>query len=207
MALSTYAGLIAAIPAHMFNSTILTASLCADFVAMTEAEVNRALKVRSMVTRADAIIDGEYSAMPSDFMGEVSFRLDDSRRTKLKFLDPAAFDQRLDDYTDTGSPSYFTIIGREFRYLPTPADSYTAWLVYWAKIPPLSDSSQTNWLLDKHPDVYLYGCLMHAAAFLKNMDERSMYQDWFAAAVGQAQAADSVEGMGSALQMSVSGVV
>ena len=45
-------------------------------------------------------------------------------------------------------------------------------LHYWAKIPALSDTVTTNWLLDKYPDLYRYASLSSAEPFLKN-DERT----------------------------------
>jgi len=44
-------------------------------------------------------------------------------------------------------------------------------LVYYARIPALSDSNTSNWLLDYSPDIYLYGALMQSAPYLQN-DER-----------------------------------
>ena len=44
-------------------------------------------------------------------------------------------------------------------------------LHYWRKIPALSDSNTTNWLLTDAPDVYLYGSLMQSAPYLAH-DER-----------------------------------
>jgi hypothetical protein len=45
-------------------------------------------------------------------------------------------------------------------------------MVYYGKIPSLSDAAPSNWLLVKAPDVYLYGALTHAAPFL--MDDARM---------------------------------
>jgi hypothetical protein len=38
-------------------------------------------------------------------------------------------------------------------------------LVYYAKIPALSVSNTTNWLLQKMPALYLHGALMHLGMF------------------------------------------
>ena len=54
--------------------------------------------------------------------------------------------------------------------VPPPGDYITVEMVYYAKIPALSDAVTTNWLIAKAPDVYLYGALTHAAPFL--MDDQ-----------------------------------
>jgi hypothetical protein len=72
------------------------------------------------------------------------------------------------------------MVGTEYEVYPAPDDSYTAEVVYYAKITPLSDSNTSNWLLTLSPDIYLYGALMQSAPYLKD-DERlvvwaSVYQ-------------------------------
>ena len=61
--------------------------------------------------------------------------------------------------------------------MPTPDGAYSSILMYYAKVPTLSDSNETNWLLTHHPDIYLYGALLHSAPYLKE-DERA--QTWAA---------------------------
>ena len=55
---------------------------------------------------------------------------------------------------------------------PVPASVYTMEMVYYAKIPALSDSATTNWCLTANPDLFLYGALMEAEPFLMN-DQRT----------------------------------
>jgi hypothetical protein len=55
--------------------------------------------------------------------------------------------------------------------LPAPEASVTIEIIYYKKIPALSASVATNWLLQRSQDLYLYGSLIQAEAFLQN-DER-----------------------------------
>ena len=54
------------------------------------------------------------------------------------------------------------------RLLPVPDGSYTLRMEYYQKIPALSDSNTSNWLLEKHPDVYLHSALFYANKFLRD---------------------------------------
>lgn len=47
-------------------------------------------------------------------------------------------------------------------------DEDTLSILYWRRIPDLSDTNTTNWLLDKYPDVYRYASLAAAEGYLKN---------------------------------------
>ena len=41
-------------------------------------------------------------------------------------------------------------------------------MTYWRKVDVLSTSNTTNWLIDDHPDIYIYGALVHTAPYLKD---------------------------------------
>lgn len=207
MALSTRDGLIAAIPSHMMNNTQLSSAVCADFILMVEAEANRELRGRVSTSRAVAIVEDEYAVVPDDFLGEISFRLDVTGRSKLTFKTLDAFDGLIASYPAAGRPLFFTVVGGEFRFLPAPDDDYTGNLVYWQKVPALTDGSDSNWLLDSHPDVYLYGCLMHAAAFLKDDSDTARYEAWFARALGDVGSTEIEAGQGGSLEMTAGAVV
>jgi hypothetical protein len=68
---------------------------------------------------------------------------------------------------DTGGiPRYYAHVGDSFEFYPTPDTSYTGGIVYTAKVPALSISNTSNWLLTEAPDVYLYGSLIQSAPYL-----------------------------------------
>ena len=50
----------------------------------------------------------------------------------------------------------------------SPDGTYTLQIQYFAKVPALTSSNTTNWLLTSHPDAYLYSTLMAAEPFLMN---------------------------------------
>ena len=58
-----------------------------------------------------------------------------------------------------------------WMYLAPIPDQYYTISVYGSINVTLSDTKPTNWLLTKHPDIYLYGALAEAEPYLKN-DER-----------------------------------
>jgi hypothetical protein len=75
-------------------------------------------------------------------------------------------------YTGTaGIPTAYHIQGRSLVLAPPPASASNLTLTYWQRIPALGSTMPTNWLLEQHPDVYLYGSLIQAEAYIAN-DER-----------------------------------
>ena len=170
MALGTFAQLKTA-TADWLNRSDLT-TVIADFIQLAEAEFNRRIRASAMIARADATVDTQYTALPGDFVEMKSIYLKTNPIKKLKFLSIEELKQKKSaGYTTSGTPVYFSIVGQTFECLPAPGGEFTAELVYYQKIPALSDSTTTNWLLASHPDIYLHGALVQAAPYLQD-DQR-----------------------------------
>lgn len=191
MSLTTYTGLLAAIPARL-TRTDLTA-LIPDFVTLTETAMNRRLRVRRMVARATATITDGYSAVPSDFLGVETFDIDGKR---IAFLTPDQINI-AESGLETGTPKYFSIVGGEFRFYPTPGASSTATITYWQSIPALSVSNASNWVLASHPDAYLYGGCLQAALHVRDADLQATYGQLFETAMSDIEAGDRAESFGA----------
>jgi hypothetical protein len=69
---------------------------------------------------------------------------------------------------EDSSPSAYAIIGTELVLAPTPTSAATMTLVYHKGVTGLDGGNPTNWLLDSHPDAYLWGSLCMAEAYLKD---------------------------------------
>jgi len=167
MALTTYTELKASV-ADWLNRTDLT-NVIPDFISLAEAQIERTLRTRQMIVRATASINTEYSAVPDDFLETKSIKLNTNPVTALVFESIDALDSlKSTTYISPGRPGYFGIVGGQIRVLPVPDSTYTAELIYYAKLSKLSSSVAVNWLLTQAPDVYLYGSLMQAAPYLKD---------------------------------------
>jgi hypothetical protein len=170
MALNSYSALKASI-ADWLNRDDLT-SVIPDFITLSESQLERRLPVQKMVKRATATIDTPFSALPSDFLSAKSLVLTSTAPVQqLVFLTEDEIDAKKYVYRTTGKPLYFALVGNQIEVLPAPDTGYTAELTYVATLAKLSDSNASNWILERHPDVYLYGALLQAAPYLRD-DER-----------------------------------
>lgn len=189
MAITNYTELKSAV-ADWLNRSDLSAAI-ANFIALSETQTERNLRVRQMLTRADATIDTKYSAVPSDFLQARTFKL-----TSTSPVQPLEFatDDQMDDFdasnTAPSRPLYFSMVGNQFRVNPVPDSSYTAELSYFAKIPRLSDAAPTNWLLTMAPDIYLYGALIQSAPYLKDDERINVWTTLYAAGLDALRVAD-----------------
>lgn len=191
MALTTYAELKTSVGDWLNRTDLATA--ISDFVSLAEAQIERQLRTRQMIVRANASFAAaaEYGTVPDDFLETKSIKLDTNPITYLSFQTIDAMDQLSNTtYLSSGKPLYFSIVGSQFRLLPIPDGAYTAELVYYAKLAKLSTTNTTNWLLTQAPDVYLYGSLLQAAPYLQDDARISVWSSLYQAGLEQLQIAD-----------------
>jgi hypothetical protein len=101
---------------------------------------------------------------------------------------------------DTSELGYYTIVGDE---LQVNASSGEIEISYWAKIPPLDDQNETNWLILAHPDVYLYGCLAEAFLYAQDPVQAQTFSLLFRETVNNIQQQDRSRKYGQLLQVRV----
>lgn len=188
MALTTYSELKASV-ADWLNRSDLTATI-PDFIALAESQVERKLRTRQMIVRANATIDTEYGTVPADFLEVKSLKLQTNPVTPLQFETIDSLDNLQSQYPSSSKPRYFSIVGSQIRTVPLPDSSYTAELTYYAKLTKLSGSVDTNWLLTAAPDVYLYGSLLQAAPYLKDDARIQVWATLYTSAMDDLQIAD-----------------
>ena len=131
-----------------------------------EAEFNRTLRTPDMETRLVFDITSELTQLPDDFH-EMRFIFVESAPDRgLRSMSPAGM---LAAYGGVmGCPQAYAIEGRNLRV--APVGLVTVEMVYYQRIAQLSDASVSNWLLRKHPDLYVAGVLYHLARRERDAD-------------------------------------
>ena len=164
MAISTYAELQTAC-ANWLSRVDLTSRI-PEFIALAEAKIQRALRVRQMEERATATAT-EWMSLPTDYIEMRNVKLTGSPNVALTLISPGQADEL---YTgSSGKPMFYTLQGNQVRLVPAPdAATYTVEMIYFKKIPALSDTNTTNWLLTDAPDAYLYGTVTEALVMVQD---------------------------------------
>jgi hypothetical protein len=100
-----------------------------------------------------------------------------------------------------GEVEQYAIVGNTVRLQSRPAKDITVGLTYYARVPALTDTNATNWLLTTFPDVYLYAVLVEYAIWAQDQDKQAAYATLLGVALGNL-AADHAKGSfsGSTLQ-------
>lgn len=165
MALDTYSSLKSSVTDWLQGRTDLAPQVD-DFIDLAEAEMNRVLRVREMEEYDDLTLDANGEAtLPTDYLAWRTVTALASPRIEVQYATPSYIEDTYGDRA-SGYPYVFTIYGSTI--LVVPISTYDIRLSYYQRIPALSDSNTTNWLLMKMPGLYLHLALKHAAIYMDN---------------------------------------
>lgn len=158
--------------ADYLNRQDLTDTQLDHFIKQAESEFQRVIRHRKMVKRVTANVDSHFTNLPTDFLQIINAQINTTPKSILRQASMETADQvRLSNGDVTGRPEYYAIVGETLELVPRPDAEVELELTYYEKIPALSASNTTNWLLDDYQDIYIYGVLKQALVFLME-DER-----------------------------------
>lgn len=204
MALDTYDDLKAAI-ADWLNRTDLSARV-PDFIALTEASLNRDVRTREMVatTSLTMVAGADTMALPADVTEVRNVVLQTSAPVVLESVPSQVIDTRYGAAV-SGRPVAFCVVGSTLRLGPPPDAAYGLEVTHYAPIAALSEDAPTNWVLSGHPDLYLYGALVQASPYLGDDARVQTWAALYARALEMLDAADNrAQWAGSPVAMQIS---
>lgn len=170
MTIATYSELVAEM-GDWLNRADLAAKI-PTFIRLFEARMNRRLRSPDMEQSfsRDTVAGTDTYALNSRVRQLREVYLATDPRAMLEAMSPAAMDS-LYTLSDQGQPQAYTLKGESIVLAPVPDAAYTLVYCGYVTLLGLDAANPTNWLLDDHPDAYLWGSLCMAEAFLKD-DER-----------------------------------
>lgn len=203
MALSSYSELREAVAVWLNRPDVEQAIPL--LIALAEADINRRLRHWQMEERATAEMDTQYSAVPSDWVETIRFQTAGDGTRPLELISRAQMlDRRANARDAVGRPQFYTMSAGQFEVFPTPDQTYNAELLYFARVPALSDAAPTNWLLTAASDAYLYGALVHSAPYLQDDARSAVWASFYQSAIDALnRASDDAKYSGSGLRMRI----
>jgi hypothetical protein len=167
MAITSYPELRTAI-GNWLDHNLFTARV-PEFIALFEAAANRRLRVREQEASANLTPSSGAVALPADYLSWRRVTWNGPTRVELEYVH-SSYLQAAYPSAPSDVPRIFTIEGSTLKI--RPVNDATLEFDYFQKVPALSDSVSSNWLLSAHPDLYLFGSLVEAEMFGVN-DERA----------------------------------
>ena len=136
--------------------------------------------------------------LPTDFLSLRRLYLDSDPKRSLDQLTPGDLAAKWAS-SQTGQPVSFAIEADTMVFGPRADTTYTGKILYWRKIPALTSTNTTNWLITNHPGVYLFGALFEAYRFSRDVDEAAAAFAQFSALVAGLQRANDGDRYGAGL--------
>lgn len=165
MAITTYAELQTAI-GDWLNRADLDQKI-PDFIRLAESTLNDVFRSADMVASATQAITSGRATLPADALEIAYVQVASTEDEPLEQITPQQLTMlRRTRTRDAANPRFFAVIGRELVVTPSPSGSVSLDIDYYQRIPALTSSNTTNWLLDDAPHMYLYTSLLHATPFL-----------------------------------------
>lgn len=185
-----YASLCSTIQQWINRFDSVTANAIPDMVNNAEKVINRRLRTHEMVTYVQAAVplNTSYLELPGDFLEAIRYRFIGASQWVVvspdaeNVLDSTEQNDMADQRTGL-IPKGVTIQSHYIEFYPAVPNANTFELQYFASLPPLDDINQTNWLVSKYPDVYLYGALCESAPFLRDDDRLQTWGARFGSAM------------------------
>lgn len=173
MALDTYANLQTSIATWADRNDAAFIAAIPDFISMFEVNANAELPLRTRFNLATAtlatVANTSTVTLPTDFL-EAKALINTSTSNPIDVLSyyPAAqlYTAFPTAITVPDRPKGFTYVGSTLELAPTPDAIYNLKLYYYQKVTALSALAPSNWLLANFPNLYLFGALVAAEAWL-----------------------------------------
>ena len=163
----SYSALKTTVASYLARSDLT--AMIPDFIRLAELRLQRDLRIRQMLTVAQATTTGGVSTVgvPSDFLEMRDIHVVANPIRTLSYEAPNSF-YRNTRSTESGVPNAYTVLADDMQFAPTPDSAYVLQMLYYAKPPVLSDTNASNVFLANTPDALLYGALGEAEPYLMN---------------------------------------
>jgi hypothetical protein len=171
MTIQTYSDLQGAV-ANWIARADLTTNI-PDFIALFESVANRRLRLRQQESAVTLTASSGVATLPADYLAWRRVTWTGQFPRELEYVHPSYL-HALYPTLPADIPRLFTIEGGNLTVAPTDNTALT--FDYFQKIPALSNTNTSNWLLATAPDLYLFGSLAEAHGFVKDAESLALWK-------------------------------
>ena len=165
MAIRDWTALTQALPAWLDCATADISSVLSEIVDNAEKRIFRELRTPDMEQALSVNISAGAATIPTDLI-ELKYAYVDSNPTQYLQMVPTSYIyDRYPTRASEGKPVVMARDGASWLFGPYPSSDYVLRGTYY-KTPSSIGSGTNNALLPKHPDLYLYACLVETEPLL-----------------------------------------
>lgn len=156
-----------------------------SFIQLAESRINSDLEDFAMESRASyTILSGSrFVTLPSDMRKLMNVQVAVSGG--IRPLLPLSLIQMdaLHPNLISGTPDHYNIIGDQMEIRDIVGEDTDMEIYYQYRLAGFSDDTDTNDILDKYPNIYLYAALMEWLLFVQGDERMKIFTDAYTAEV------------------------
>jgi hypothetical protein len=167
MAFTNYTSFVTVVENYLARNDL--SSQIPDFIQLAQTRMSRDLRTEKMLKVATTSTTGGDGtvAVPSDMLEVREIHIQGNPVIRLEYQSPDLFFKN-GQTTLSGLPVFFTMLGSEFQFAPTPDSTMTVQILYYAQPTFISTTTASNLFLANYPDALLYSTLAEAEPYLMN---------------------------------------
>lgn len=183
------------------------------FVRLITSEVSKDLRIPTMEEKVVLNVYGDGSVnIPNNLLELISLDWLTTEADKVIARTPLnrgslnKFTKSKESPSYGATPNSFTRILNSFRIYPLPASEETVKdngvyndtvignvEAYYYSVPfTINENGETNWILQVSPDIYFYGCLMHAYRYIRDIDAAEYWQSKYERSIKELQVSNDI---------------
>jgi hypothetical protein len=181
MAITDYASLKTTVADYLHRSDMSDDAL-STFVQLGESRLNRKLRLLQQEATEDLSLSAAASevALPTKWIETIDvYYADDKRRIMPQNIKGLNSQKSYD--TTTGRPYLYATSNGKMLFEIVADAAYSITIDHFEKWDISTDD--TNWLLTNAPDAYLYAALLEAKAYIKNMQDVTLWSQGLQASI------------------------
>jgi hypothetical protein len=177
------------------------------FTQLAETEINGFLRVNPQQAVTTLTSAAGVITLPSDALKAQTIRQTEARKPRIQWTDMAGIEAYLSEVDQTGDPHWAAEVDGTIYLAAEPDDGVTFRVAYTRRVPALSGSAPTNWLLTRRPDIYLFGLLEQAGVYDHDDQARGTYREKFITGLAGLDKSEREDKWGMRLEMQPNGGV
>lgn len=189
MAIDTLGTLQTAIQNWTKRPGAMVSARTTELIGLFEASANATIRIRENEIDAPltATVNSPLISLPSNYQAPVSLKVTSDQR-ELKYVTPDV----LPYYPSQSASERWTVTESKIK-TERDADQAYAYTFRYHKVYALASgaSGDTNSLLTRYPNVYLYGSLLEAAPYLRDLSVVGLWQNRYDKAMGELKQAEA----------------
>lgn len=178
----TYATLKSNVADWLHRTDATLVNRVADFIKLGEVDLFRLIKMQAIEKSVSLTmtVGSRVLNLPTG-CAEIRALFDETNQPRERLIQYS--EENTPVNTDLrAAPTYYCVTDGQLKFDCLADQAYLLTLLY-VENQQLSDTNQTNEILEKYPDAYLYGALLHAAPYIVDDKRIGIWQSLYSKAI------------------------